>query len=126
MPSRAPVSTALPFRARVLAVVRRIPRGRVSTYGDVAAWAGAPGAARAVGTVLRECRDGATPCHRVVGAGGVLGGWTGPRADKRLRLIDEGITASLSRLHCFERVRWTPRPAEEPAEQRTSLGRTSR
>jgi methylated-DNA-protein-cysteine methyltransferase-like protein len=92
----------------VLAIVRRIPRGCVTTYGEVAALAGAPRAARAVGTVLRECRDGGTPCHRVVGAGGVLGGWTGVRADKRLRLMDEGISATLSRVRYFERVRWMP------------------
>jgi methylated-DNA-protein-cysteine methyltransferase-like protein len=108
MPSRAASRPPLPFRARVLAIVRRIPRGRVTTYGEVAALAGAPRAARAVGTVLRECRDGATPCHRVVGAGGVLGGWTGVLADKRLRLADEGITATLSRVQHFERVRWMP------------------
>jgi alkylated DNA nucleotide flippase Atl1 len=38
------------FRARVLAAVRAIPRGRVATYGDIAELAGAPGAARAVGS----------------------------------------------------------------------------
>jgi methylated-DNA-protein-cysteine methyltransferase-like protein len=101
----------------VLAIVRRVPRGRVITYGDVAALAGAPRAARAVGTVLRECRDGATPCHRVVGAGGALGGWTGVLADKRLRLMDEGITATLSRVRGFERVRWTPHTGRTPSRR---------
>src|SRR4051794_21451330 len=72
--SRPPQSPRL-FAARVLAAVRRIPVGRVSTYGDVAALAGVPRAARAVGTILRQCADPATPCHRVIAAGGVLGGW---------------------------------------------------
>ena len=117
MPSRAPSRPPLPFRARVLAIVRRVPRGRVITYGEVAALAGSPRAARAVGTVLRECRDGATPCHRVVGAGGALGGWTGVLADKRLRLMDEGITATLSRVRGFERVRWTPHTGGTPSRR---------
>ena len=41
---------ATPFQRRVISVVRRIPPGRVATYGDVAARAGSPRAARAVGT----------------------------------------------------------------------------
>lgn len=96
------------FAARVLAVVRRIPAGRVATYGDVATLAGAPRAARAVGTVLRGCRDGATPCHRVVGAGGAIGGWTGPMEFKRVRLQREGIRMNLTRIQQFASYRWTP------------------
>src|SRR5688572_985855 len=65
------------FTARVLAAVRRIPPGRVATYGDIASLAGSPRAGRAVGTIMQGCRDGATPCHRV-GAGGSVGGWSGP------------------------------------------------
>src|SRR5690349_10547816 len=94
------------FAARVLAAVRRIPAGRVATYGNIATLAGAPGAARAVGTVLRSCGDGATPCHRVVGAGGSLGGWTGPLDFKRDRLRREGINADLARVQGFARHRW--------------------
>jgi alkylated DNA nucleotide flippase Atl1 len=45
-----------PFTDRVLSVVRRIPPGRVATYGDVAAMAGRPRAARAVGNIMRTCR----------------------------------------------------------------------
>ena len=61
--------------------------------------------------------EGATPCHRVVGAGGALGGWTGVLADKRLRLMDEGITATLSRVRGFERVRWTPHTGGTPSRR---------
>ena len=92
--------------ARVLAAVRRIPAGRVATYGDIATLAGAPGAARAVGTVLRRCGDGATPCHRVVGAGGTLGGWAGPVEFKRDRLRREGIPVNLARVQRFDHLRW--------------------
>jgi O-6-methylguanine DNA methyltransferase len=65
------------FAARVLSVVRRIPTGQVATYGDVAAAAGSPRAARAVGNIMRECRLRDVPCHRVIAAGGALGGYGG-------------------------------------------------
>jgi methylated-DNA-protein-cysteine methyltransferase related protein len=59
------------FGRRVASVVRRIPAGRVATYGQVAALAGRPGAARAVGRILRELPEGARlPWHRVVSAPG--------------------------------------------------------
>ena len=79
------------FTARVLAVVRHIPPGRVATYGDVAALAGRPLAARAVGNIMRGSSRAGVPCHRVVGAGGRLGGYGGHEALKRARLIAEGI-----------------------------------
>ena len=80
-----------PFRAAVLSAVRRIPPGRVATYGDVAGMAGRPRAARAVGNIMRECRDEGVPCHRVVGAGGALGGYGGNIELKRSLLRAEGI-----------------------------------
>ena len=79
------------------------------TYGDIAALAGSPRAWRAVGTILRECRDAATPCHRVVGAGGALGGWTGHLEAKRERLRAEGLEVTLRRVRRFTSVRWAPR-----------------
>ena len=96
------------FRARVMTVVRRIPRGRVATYGDVARLAGSPRAWRAVGTILRECRDGATPCHRVVGASGMLGGWAGHLQLKRELLRAEGLEVTEQRVRRFPAVRWAP------------------
>jgi O-6-methylguanine DNA methyltransferase len=82
------------FTARVLAVVRHIPVGRVATYGDVAVLAGRPGAARAVGNIMRECGRPDIPCHRVIAAGGRLGGYGGSEALKRALLLAEGITVS--------------------------------
>ncbi|MGE0593313.1 MAG: MGMT family protein [Vicinamibacterales bacterium] len=105
------------FRQRVLRVVRRIPRGRVATYGDVARLAGRPRAWRAVGTVLRECRDGGVPCHRVVGAGGALGGFS-DLLTKRLRLEAEGLTVSATAIRGFSSVRWPPEAATGAAGQR--------
>jgi O-6-methylguanine DNA methyltransferase len=97
------------FRDRVLATVRRIPPGRVATYGDIASLAGAPRAWRAVGTVMRECRDAATPCHRVIGAGGGLGGYGGNLQMKRDLLRAEGLEVGPRRVRDFARVRWNPR-----------------
>jgi O-6-methylguanine DNA methyltransferase len=112
------------FKARVYAVVRRIPAGRVATYGDVAALAGAPRAARAVGTLLRGCDDPATPCHRVIGAGGVLGGWSGPLESKRARLRHEGLRVDVVRVQEFAQVRWVPRldESERKADHRHHRG----
>jgi len=59
------------FEDAVLEVITLLDRGEVVTYGEVADQAGFPGAARAVGTVLRNC-DGEVPWWRVVGAGGLI------------------------------------------------------
>ena len=79
------------FTARVLSVVRRIAPGRVATYGDVAALAGKPRAARAVGNIMRDCGRADVPCHRVIAAGGRLGGYGGNEALKRALLVAEGV-----------------------------------
>jgi O-6-methylguanine DNA methyltransferase len=97
------------FRARVLTAVRRIPRGRVATYGDIAALAGSPRAWRAVGAIMREARDPATPCHRVIAAGGSLGGYGGNLQLKRELLRAEGLDVGKTRVRDFARVRWRPR-----------------
>lgn len=86
--------------------MRRIPPGLVATYGDIAACAGSPRAARAVGSILRECRDPYTPCHRVIGAGGSLGGFGGNLGLKRARLAAEGLDVTLTRVRRFAEVRW--------------------
>src|SRR5215472_13278484 len=98
------------FEFRVLSVVRRIPVGRVATYGDVAAWAGRPRAARAVGNIMRSCRRPDVPCHRVIAAGGRLGGYGGHELLKRALLTAEGVMVSRSRVLDLERVRWRSRP----------------
>ena len=95
-----------PFAARVLSAVRRIPPGRVATYGDVAAMAGRPRAARAVGNIMRGCARPDVPCHRVIAAGGRLGGYGGSEALKRALLMAEGIVVSGSVVRQLERIRW--------------------
>jgi O-6-methylguanine DNA methyltransferase len=94
------------FRRRVIAAVRRIPAGRVATYGDVANLAGQPRAARAVGNIMRDCREPGTPCHRVIGAGGALGGYGGRLQLKRELLRAEGIAVGAARVRGFDGVRW--------------------
>jgi O-6-methylguanine DNA methyltransferase len=86
------------FVARVLSVVRRIPAGRVATYGDVAALAGKPRAARAVGNIMRDCGRADVPCHRVIAAGGRLGGYGGNEVLKRALLVAEGVVIRGSRV----------------------------
>ncbi len=86
-------------------VVRRIPAGRVATYGDVAAMAGRPRAARAVGNVMKTCGRRDVPCHRVIAAGGRLGGYGGNEVLKRALLIAEGVVVSGSRVRDLKRVR---------------------
>ena len=67
------------FQKRVVTLCRKIPRGKTLTYGELAAKAGSPGAARAVGSVMAKNRFPiVVPCHRVVGSGGGLGGFSAP------------------------------------------------
>lgn len=102
------VASTSEFRTRILAIVRRIPAGRVVTYGDVAVMAGRPLACRAVGNHLRGCHDPGVPCHRVIGANGSLGGFAGDLQLKRARLRAEGVDVGIARVRDFAAVRWAP------------------
>ncbi len=67
------------FGRRVVAACRKIRWGQVRTYGELAAACGSPGAARAVGSVMAKNRFPlVVPCHRVLAAGGALGGYSAP------------------------------------------------
>ena len=93
------------FTRRVLTIVRQIPRGRVATYADVAAMAGRPAASRAVGNIMKGCRDPNIPCHRVVRSNGQLGGYSETLVKQGL-LKAEGISVICPRLRHFTRLRW--------------------
>jgi methylated-DNA-[protein]-cysteine S-methyltransferase len=83
-----------PFQRRVYEVVRTIPAGETMSYGEVAAAAGSPGAARAVGQALgRNPFAIVVPCHRVLAAGGKTGGFTaqGGVTTKLRMLAIEGV-----------------------------------
>ena len=82
------------FSRRVYDVVRRIPEGKVATYGQVAALAGAPRSARFVGFALHSNPEpGVIPCHRVVFRDGSLApgfAFGGPEVQREL-LENEGV-----------------------------------
>jgi methylated-DNA-[protein]-cysteine S-methyltransferase len=118
--SSAPSDSAAGFAARVLMIVRRIPAGRIATYGDIAAAAGSPRAHRAVGNIMRGCTAPGVPCHRVVAAAGRLGGYGGNIELKRALLRAEGVLVSGGRIRNFAERRLESIPA-----RRTSSGRAT-
>ncbi len=75
------------FKERVLAIVRGIPRGKTMSYGHVAAAAGSPNAARAVGVIMSHNTDTTIPCHRVIKADGTPGGYNGLRGKNKAQLL---------------------------------------
>ncbi|HEX3235865.1 MAG TPA: MGMT family protein [Gemmatimonadales bacterium] len=98
-------------RARIYSVVRRIPRGRVATYGQVAELAGLSGHARQVGYALHALPPGSrVPWHRVINAaGGVsLRAAPGDEVTQRQLLESEGIVFDARGRVPLARVRWRP------------------
>lgn len=85
-----------PFATRVLEVVRRIPKGQVMTYQEVARAAGAPSAYRAVGNILKQNHNPHIPCHRIVRSDGKPGGYNRGKKEKIRLLQAEGV-----RIHYF-------------------------
>ena len=80
------------FREKVLAIVSKIPKGGSMSYKQVAAKAGNPKAARAVGAIMRTNYDPDIPCHRVVRSDGSLGNYNrGGEGKKRALLRHEGV-----------------------------------
>jgi methylated-DNA-protein-cysteine methyltransferase-like protein len=86
-----------PYFERIWAAVRRIPPGKVATYGAVAEAAGFPGAARQVVWALRTGTG--LPWHRVIGAGGKILLKGEPGLEQRLRLAAEGVAVAGNRVH---------------------------
>jgi methylated-DNA-protein-cysteine methyltransferase-like protein len=117
---RAPRRTAVParqmviepsVRQRILDAVRRIPRGHVCTYGDVAEVAGLPRRARLVGTVLRQTpATRGLPWFRVINAGGRISFPAGSDAYRRQRahLETEGVVFLRGRVD-LQRYGWPSR-----------------
>lgn len=97
--------------AEIFAVVRRIPRGRVATYGQVAALAGYPGHARQVGYALSALEpDAPVPWHRVVNAQGrvsVRRDGSGGAMMQRMRLEQEGVTFTGGKVRLGDHA-WKP------------------
>ena len=105
--------------ARIYAIVRRIPRGRVTTYGQVAELAGLAGHARQVGYALQALRDGsAVPWHRVLNAAGAvsLRAAPGDELTQRQLLEREGVRFDSRGCVRLAAVRWRPRARPIPRE----------
>ena len=93
------------FEFRVLNVLKRVPAGRVTTYGALAAAVGRPGAGRAVGNALNKNPDAPiTPCHRVVYSDGRLGGYARGAKKKTEILKREGVIIKNGRVADFRKI----------------------
>ncbi len=103
-----------PFAERVLATVRSIPPGRVATYGEVAAVAGSPRAARGVGAVLSGTFESDIPWWRVLNRRGALSipAHLGLRTLQRTRLEAEGVGFDDDGRVRMDRYAWSPLPDE--------------
>jgi methylated-DNA-protein-cysteine methyltransferase-like protein len=103
---------------RILAVVRRIPRGRVATYGQVAVLAGLPRQARLVGYALHALHsDSAVPWHRVINAQGRVSPRAGQSAadtTQRIRLAAEGVRFDASGRTSLKRYGWRATARRSP------------
>lgn len=87
--------SGLSFKQKIYQLTRLIPPGKVATYGQLAALAGSPRAARAVGICLKTNPDPPrTPCHRVVAANGSLTGYSAGQGliTKKNMLLSEGVS----------------------------------
>lgn len=86
------------FTYRVKSIVRKIPKGKVLTYKQVATLAGSPGASRAVGSIMKSNYDKTVPCHRVIRSDGKVGGYNRGGPEKKLKLlISEGAFKTKTR-----------------------------
>jgi len=101
------MNDSLNFPARVWHIVAAIPRGQVTTYGDIALLAGSPRAARQVGGVLRRLPPGSTlPWHRVVNRHGHISLQGDDLRRQRDALEAEGVNVSKEGEIDMARYRW--------------------
>ncbi|MBI1785689.1 MGMT family protein [Candidatus Sumerlaeota bacterium] len=103
-----PIRSAVSYEA-IYAVVRKIPRGRVATYGQIAALAGIPGHARQVGYALNRLKSDGVPWHRVVNSKGEISARTEKHGSEELQkvmLAKEGVRFSRSGRIDLNTYRW--------------------
>jgi methylated-DNA-protein-cysteine methyltransferase-like protein len=106
-----PVPKETPFTREVKRVLRSIPRGRVATYGQIAALAGRERAARGVAWILHSSSEAAgLPWHRVIGGGGRISLRRGRGyEEQKRRLGAEGVRVGPGGRIDLKRFRWEPR-----------------
>ena len=106
------------WRRRVWRLVTKIPRGRVATYGEIAAWLGWPRRARMVGMAMRGCPPG-VPWQRVVNASGGISrrAAVGSMLTQRILLQQEGVTLRNGRVP-LARYRWQGTGRVSPPRRR--------
>lgn len=102
-----PPAATPPDHAAILRTIAAIPRGRVTSYGEIATRAGLPGRARLVGRVLGDYSDLKLPWQRVLRSDGRIAFPSGSRGyrEQRARLIEEGVTVNRGRVD-IQRFGW--------------------
>ncbi len=94
------------FSSLVLELIKRIPKGRVSTYSDIAKALGNPKASRVVGNALnKNPHPIIVPCHRVVRSDGTIGGYAFGQKEKIGLLESEGIRIINGKVADFDKMR---------------------
>lgn len=93
---------------RIIYHVKRVPEGKVATYGQIAALAGSPRAARVVVRVLRSCsRTHDLPWHRIISSKGTISLPSGSGFEEQVALLDtEGVHLDPSGIIDLGRYRW--------------------
>ncbi|MCX6568171.1 MAG: MGMT family protein [Candidatus Aminicenantes bacterium] len=111
-----------PFTRKAKEVIRAIPRGRVATYGQIAALAGRERAARGVAWVLHSSSAAAgLPWHRVInGRGGISLGHGRGFEEQKKKLIAEGVAVGHGGRIDLKRFQWSPK---DGAAARSSAAR---
>ncbi len=125
MPSRKKTTTSTglnAFTAQVIHHIQSIPRGRVATYGQIAALSGKPHGSRGVAWILRSCsRIYKLPWHRVLGSQAKISFARDShnyRKQKKL-LEDEGVIFSMAGLVDFKKFQWKKKPKKRSSSSRT-------
>jgi len=95
------------FRKKIFKIVAQIPKGRISTYQEVAKTLGSPRACRGVGSALNKNTDYRIPCHRVIKADGHVGGFRLGSKKKIWLLKNEGIEIKKDRVINFKKYFWS-------------------
>jgi methylated-DNA-[protein]-cysteine S-methyltransferase len=109
--------SASTFTTKVYAVASMIPKGRVSTYKQIAQQVGSPRAYRAVATLMRKNPDTTVvPCHRVVGSDGAMHGYSaGNGISTKISLLkSEGVYVENGKVD-LEKYLWKPSDDARPS-----------